>query len=39
MSLPPIEGVDLDFDLSIEPGSGPSDGAHSRIVLCADPTI
>jgi len=38
-SLPPIERVDLDFDLGIESSSGLSNGAHSWIVLYADPAI
>jgi len=36
---PPIEGIDFEFDLNIEFSSGPSDGAHCRIVLYVNPTI
>jgi len=33
LSLPPMEGVDLHFDLGIEHNdSSPSDGAHYRFV-------
>ena len=30
--LPPIEGINLHFDLGIEFGNDPSDGVHSQIV-------
>ena len=40
LSLPLMEGVDLDFDLRIEyDDSGPFDGAHYRFVLYADGTL
>jgi len=40
LSLPAIEGIDLDFDLKIEyDDSGASDGARYRFVLCIDGTL
>jgi len=40
LSLPPMEGVDLDFDLGIEnEDSDPPDGAWYRFVLYANSTL
>jgi len=40
LSLPPMEGVDLDFNLGIEhDDSGPSNGARYRFILYADNTL
>ena len=39
MSLPPIEGIDFDFDLGIEFNDGLSNWAHFQIVLYVDPAI
>jgi len=37
LSLPPMEGVDLDYDLSIKHAdSNPFDGARYQFVLYAD---
>ena len=39
MSFPPMNGIEYDFDLEVEFGSGPADGAHYQIILHADHAI
>jgi len=37
LSLPPVEGFDIDFDLGVEQGdNGQSDGPHTPFVLYTD---
>jgi len=35
MCLPPMAGIEYDFDLRVEFGSGPSDGTYYKIILYA----
>jgi len=39
MSLPPLDGIEYDFDLGVEFGSNPFDGAHYKIILYIDNVI
>ena len=35
-SMPPVDDLHCDFDIGVKLGSGPSDGAHYKFILCTD---
>jgi len=38
-ALPPVDGIEYDFDLGVDFGSGPSNGVHYKFILYMDHAI